>query len=205
MEFIFPLLLGYAVGQGSRDKMFEELRRMFLERIQHLAYFKAPIPYGFFEKSPTGKIYLRESLYAYLYGLPNASLILAFRALIEGIKIKYKEVEGKPPSRKMNYTDLIEWAHNFLKEYKALAHGFRVLRNWIEHEGGTVEEQDALEVFRHTCEILDKLHPPKINAIKVTCPNCGNEVLVYLPIYFGMQKSVRCDKCRREFPMTFLL
>jgi len=189
--------------EGYYKEIYNEVIEKFKERMEHLAYFKAPIPYGLFKKSPEGKIYLIESMNAYLLGLPNASILLAFRSLTVGIKIKYIEIEGKSPEKDDPYK-LIEWAHSFLKDKKDIAHGFRILRNWIEHEEGTASEQDALEVLRHVSIILDILHPFEKTSKEIPCQYCGSKISLELyhdNIYFGKTLQVRCTNCKREFPI----
>lgn len=198
-------LLGYGVATLKYSE-WEPLIKNFRDRLYHLSYLKVIIPYKFFEINENCRTLYRESLYAYLYGLPNASLPLILRCLETGLRNKYKEVEKKNPE-KLNLNNLIGWAENYLRDKKEIAHGFRILRNLI-HSEKLILEQDVLEALRHISIILNLLYElPKDAKFKVFCKNCNIEhqyVIQTHQYYIGNSMLFGCDKSKQSINVTFM-
>jgi hypothetical protein len=87
-----------------------------------------------------------------LFGLPDASLPMAFRCLEIGLKQHYEIVEKKKPS--LNAFELIDWSEKKLGKKVEIAQGIRILRN-LAHEEKTITEQDNLEAIRHITNIIE--------------------------------------------------
>ena len=189
--------LGYKLGRAPFEA-WENFINRYNERLGHLTYNQIVEPIAFYGKVDNGKIIYAEAVFAYLVGLPNASLPMTFRCLEIGLKQKHKEVEGQEPS--LTAYELIEWSETYLGNRAELAHGFRRLRNLL-HEESIIKEQDALEAIRHVTNILNLIFP--FSAINLTgvCAFCGKPYS--LPIlsdqcYLGNTIPVRCDQCSRS-------
>jgi hypothetical protein len=91
-------------------------------------------PCEFYNQVESGRRIYAEGIYAFLSGLPDASLQMTFRCLEIGLKRYYEDIEGKKPSLKA--CELIDWSEKKLGSKKELVHGFRILRN-LTHEERT--------------------------------------------------------------------
>jgi len=201
----FGGLLGYGAAILKYSK-WEPLIKDFEKRLNHLSYLKVTIPYKFFKINKNyGQLY-SESVYAYLYGLSNASLPLILRCLETGLRNKYREVEKENP-KKLNLNNLIDWAENYLRDKKEIAHGFRILRNLI-HSEKLISEQDVSEALRHISIILNLLYElPKDTKLKVFCKNCNTEhqyVIQTHQYYIGNNMLFECDKFRQNINVIFI-
>jgi len=208
-EDAFVLGLGGLLGYGAatlRYSEWEPLIKNFRDRLNHLSYLKVIIPYKFFKINENCRTLYTESLYAYLYGLPNASLPLILRCLETGLRNKYKELEKKNP-KKLNLNDLIDWAENYLRDKREIAHGFRILRNLI-HSEKLISEQDVSEALRHISIILNLLYElPKDTKLKVFCKNCNTEhqyVIQTHQYYIGNSMLFGCNKFKQNTNVIFM-
>jgi len=199
VEFLLAGGLGYLLGQATVSQ-WQNFINGYNDRLSHLSYNRIIEPIILYEKiDETRKIY-GESVYAYLFGLPNASLPTIFRCLELALKKKYEEVEGETP--KFKAFELIDWSEEYLGNQKELAHGFRHLRNLI-HEEKTVKEQDVLEAIRHISRMLNLLFPFICSKIRmnVTCDFCKTPHQVEVDVnewFIGNTIPIQCNKCRRS-------
>ena len=199
-ELLFAFMtgvLGYGLGRAA-FKDWEGYINKYRERLGHLTYNQIAEPLAFYEKVENSKKLYAEAVFAFLMGLPNASLPITFRCLELCLKRNYEEVEGKKPS--LSAYELIEWSEKHLGDKKELGHGFRVLRNLI-HEEKLIEEQDALEATRHITKILNVYHPFPTANLTGVCAFCNNSYNVSIPsdlCYLGNTVPIQCDKCKRS-------
>lgn len=199
-EIIAGLLLtgvGYALGRASYQQ-WEGYIQKHNERWGHLTYNQIIEPLVFFEQVENSKQIYAEAIFAYLAGLPNASLPTTFRCLEICLKLHYENVEGKKPS--LSAYDLIEWCAERLKEKKELAHGIRILRNLI-HGEKLIEEQDALEGIRHATKILNIVFPFQTANLTGACAFCGRQYTHEISAdqcYLGNTIPIQCDNCLRS-------
>jgi len=198
-EGVFGALLGGLLGYGLGRAPFqawEGFINKFNERLGHLSYNHVIEPCEFYNKVENGKRIYAEGIFAFLSGLPDASLQMTFRCLEIGLKRYYENTEGKKPSLKA--WELIDWSEKTLGSKKELAHGFRILRN-LTHEEKTITEQDDLEAIRHVTEVLNLLFPFQIATITAYCGTCRrfNQMQV-LPeqLFLGNNIAVPCTVCR---------
>lgn len=203
-EFLIAGGLGYLFGRGHLRK-WQRFIDGYNQRIGHLSYNKVIEPLAFYGKVENGKKIYGEGVYAYLFGLPNVALPSLFRCLEIGLKHKYRENESNEP--KLSAFELIEWAEEFLGKQKMLAHGFRFLRNLIQHEEVVIEEQDTLESIRHITKILNTLFQYSTATLTGNCQFCKSPYNISIGIrecYFGNTKIVSCVKCKRIKQHTIL-
>lgn len=198
-------LLGYGIAI-SKYTEWEPLIKNFKDRLNHLSYLKIIIPYKFFQINKNCRQLYIESLNAYLYGLPNASLPLILRCLEIGLKNKYSEI-GKKETKKINLNGLIDWAKEHLKDKKEIAHGFRILRNLV-HTEELVLEQDVLEAIRHISNILNLLYKlPEYTELEVFCKNCNakhNYKIETIQYYIGNKMLFGCDKFKQNINIILM-
>lgn len=197
-------LFGYLIG-SQKYAQWDSLITAFTERLKHLAYFRVLLPYNFYNLDLNYKILYLEGINTYLLGCPNASLPLMVRCLEISLKKKYSEIEKKEPEAEL--MNLLNWAEKFLKEKKEIAHGFRILRNFI-HTQKLIKEQDALEAISHISSIINILYslPDKTN-LQVYCNNC-KELHYYhintIDCFIGNNMSLNCDKSKVVINHTIL-
>jgi len=195
--------LGYLIGR-STFASWEDFINKYNDRMSHLSYSKTIVPVIFYKEIENTRTIYNEAVYAYLFGLPNASIPASFRCLELSLKKKYQEVEGKSP--KMNAYELIEWSEKYLGNQKELAHGFRFLRNLI-HEEKVVEEQDALDALRHITKILNLLFPFETARPKGTCNFCKTPYdyeISYDQCFLGNVIFIPCNHCLRNIRREIL-
>ena len=172
----------------SRFRGFEELAEDVRRRINILAYFKVIPPLAAFKQCNIPSTFYREAVQAYLLGMPNSSVVMSLKILELGLKCK----TGKRDAR---LKDLID---ETIKDYKDLAHGFRILRNFVVHEETECKEQDALESLRHVSAILNRMYPFKELQYPTTCSSCKVQYKIKLnaeEYFLGNIIRVRCPKC----------
>jgi hypothetical protein len=188
-------LFGYGLGRAP-FQAWEGFINNYNQRLGHLSYNRVIEPIVFCNNVENGwKIYA-EAIFAFLIGLPDASLHMAFRCLEIGLKRHYEDVEGKKPSLKA--WELIDWSEKKLGKQAELAHGFRILRN-LTHEEKTITEQDNLEAIRHITCILNLIFPFQTANISVNCVTCRRSNAIVVPmdqLFLGNSISVPCTVCR---------
>ena len=201
-DFLIGTLLGglggYAFGKNP-FKEWEPFINGVGYRIGRLEYDKIIKPNGFFNRVQYAPLWYSEGVRAYVYGLPNASMPLIFKCLEMGIKEKYKEVEKKEAS--LTSEKLIDWAEQFLKDKKDLAHSFRLIRN-ILHRDLIVEEKDVPEAIRHISEMLNLLFPYSNCTIEFDCMQCKTKYSLNINFadnYLGNMIPTNCAKCKIAF------
>ena len=190
LGFLFSGALGYALGI-SRFKGFEILVEDVRRRVDILAYFRVIPPLAAFRQCNIPSTFYKEAVQAYLLGMPNSSVVMSLKTLELGLKCKL----GKRDARLKDLIDEVET----MKEYKDLAHGFRILRNFVVHEEVECKEQDALEALRHVSEILNRIYPFKGLHYPITCSYCGTQYGVKLSVeeyFLGNVIRVPCPKCK---------
>jgi hypothetical protein len=199
-------LIGYLLGI-TKYKNWEQLVNDFNNRLGHLSYAKITIPYSYFKNVTNSKEVYNEGVYAYLYGLPNASLPLLLKCLELGLEDKYKEIEKKEPPKDWSLYNIIEWSEKILKERKDLVHGFRILRNLI-HTKELIREQDALESIRHISIILNSLFPPPDTIhLDVFCGYCNttHPYQIKTEIYYiGNNVLFSCNKSMQNMNIIIM-
>lgn len=206
-EGLIALLLAGGIGYEYGRAPFQQWEgyiNKYNERIGHLTYNRIVEPLVFYKRIGNAEKLHAEAIFAYLAGLPNASLPTAFRCLELCLKQYYEEVERKKLS--LSAYELIEWSEKHLGDKKELAHGFRVLRNLI-HEETIIEEQDALEAIRHVTKILNLVFPFQNADLTGFCAFCRNPYI--LPIssdqcYLGNTIPVQCNNCMRSTNHTIM-
>lgn len=200
-EAVVALLLAAGIGYGAGRAPFqawESYINRYNERLGHLSYNRVIEPLVFYQNIENARQLYAESVFAYLSGLPNASLPVTFRCLEICLKKYYEKTEKKRPSLKAH--ELIEWSEKQLGNRKELAHGFRILRNLL-HEEKTVGEQDTLEAIRHVTQILNIVFPFDTSTLNGTCFFCKTPYNVSIPAdqhYLGNTLSIPCNVCRRS-------
>jgi hypothetical protein len=190
-------ILGYIIGRTPYQQ-WEGYINKYKERMGHLTYDRIVEPLIFYERIENSKKLYAEAIFAYLAGLPNASLPTTFRCLELCLKQHYEEVEKKKAT--LRAYELIEWSEKRLGDRKELAHGFRFLRNLI-HEEKIVEEQDALEAIRHITKILNLVFPFSDAKLAGVCDFCKKPYNVTIPAawcYLGNTVPVQCSNCMRS-------
>jgi hypothetical protein len=188
-------LFGYGLGRAP-FQAWEGFINKYNERLGHLSFNRAIEPLGFYNKVENARKIYAEAIFAYLAGLPDASLPMIFRCLEIGLKRYYEEVEGKKPLIKA--WELIDWSEKKLGTKVELAHGFRILRNLV-HEEKTVTEQDNLEAIRHVTQILNLLFPFQTAIITVNCATCRRSNTMQVSpdqLFLGNNMPVPCTVCR---------
>jgi hypothetical protein len=199
-------VLGYTAGAGKYSNWDDFIKR-FNESLGHTTYLKIKIPYKLFEKSPTTKVLYIEATYAHLLGYPNSSLSTLMRVLEIGLRLKYKENEGKDAPEKWGLFDLIEWAENILKDKTEIAHGFRILRNLI-HTDKLISEQDNMEAIRHVSVILNEIFPYDSITVPAICPTCNISgkiaVLFGEKCNLGVINQLQCDNCYKVYTLPLI-
>lgn len=197
---------GYLIGRSGMDG-WRPIAKKFAERRSHIEHQKIIPPTGLFAKSPNAKIAFWEGIGSYSFGFPNASIPIVFKALEIGLKIKYKEVEGRD-YKKQGIKGLINWAEDYLQDMKELAHGFRILRNSI-HQDKSLEEGDALDTIKYTSKIINALFPFTAGEIRWVCPYCNilytGSIVDKKDYFIGSTVNRYCNTCKKEYPMTFVL
>jgi len=189
-------LVGYLLEKGKISG-WEDFIKAYDTRVDHLSYFKVVMPYAFGAKSEEFKMLYREGVYAYLFGLPNASVPTMLHCLEIALKDKLKEVEMKDNPQEWGLYKLIEWGEKYLKDKKDVAHGFRILRNLI-HERKVIKEKDALECINHVSEVINLLYDFDLVMLSVPCSQCKIRYSISInkdQYYLGAMVSIQCPKC----------
>lgn len=199
-------LVGYFIGI-AKYKSWEQLINDFNNRLGHLSYAKIIVPYRYFQNVTNSKEVYSEGVYAYLYGLPNASLPLLLKCLEIGLTDKYKEMEKKDLPKNWTLYNIIEWSKDVLKERKDLAHGFRLLRNLI-HTKELIKGQDVLESIRHISILLNLLFQlPDMTNLNVFCGYCNVEHSYQIKTeryYIGNNILFGCEKSQQNMNITIM-
>jgi hypothetical protein len=190
-------IIGYAFGRAPFQQL-EGYINKYRERMERLAYDKVVEPLVFYQNVKNAKKLYAEAVFAYLWGLSNASLPVTMRCLELGLKEHYRSVEKAEPS--LNLYKLTEWAEKGIGSRKELAHGFRIVRNLI-HEDKVIEEQDALEAIRHVTKILNVIFPFSEAIITGTCNFCNTAYKRSISsdeCFLGNTLVIQCNNCRRS-------
>lgn len=198
-------LLGYLLGEG-RYNDWKPVIEQYQKRFQQLTFAQIPLPVKFLQMSQTMRVIYRQSLYAYLFGLPDASLPALIRVLEQALKVKYDEVEGKKPSRDMDLAKLIDWAESYLKDKALIAHSFRRLRNFV-HTDNLVQEQDSLEGIRHVSIILESLFSSNQSLLSTVCSQCKSSniaSLVESQRMMGHNVPLVCSHCHMTYNISLM-
>jgi hypothetical protein len=188
-------LFGYGLGRAP-FQAWEGFINEFNARFGHLTYNRVIEPIEFYRQIENGKRIYAEGIYAFLFGLPDASLQMTFRCLEIGLKRYYQNTEKKKPS--LTACGLIEWSEKELGRKKELVHGFRILRN-LTHEETTITEQDNLEAIRHVTEVLNLIFPFQIATITAYCGTCRRSTPVQVSsdqLFLGNNIVVPCTVCK---------
>jgi hypothetical protein len=139
------------------------------------------------------KIYV-ESVRAYLYGMPNASIPMILRFFQISMRNRFRQVNNDFQANP-KIEDLINWVEKTLNQ-KTTAHGFQILRNFV-HTEDIVEDQDALEAIRHISLIVNKVIPYQVTLINQFCNPCLTEHSYSFKkdeYYIGNNLVVACPK-----------
>jgi hypothetical protein len=190
--------LGYVAG-SRKFAGWEPIINSYNARMSHLAYQKAIRPVSFFAAIPNSEIIYREAVWAYLFGLPDASIPTSLRCLEMGLTNKHTIETGQPPPENSKLFYLINWAEQYLGKRREIAHGFRLIRNLI-HEPSILSEQDAIEAIRHITIILNLLYPILTPFVitNYACQNCKNPLHINVPLpnnYSGNIIKPNCPHC----------
>ena len=204
-DTLWTLLLGgglaYLLYQG-KNKDWNALKDRFQKRLERLKHdvIRPPLDYTSNNQN-MGTVY-RESIFCYLFGLPNSCLPSLVRVLEQSLKTKYEIIEGKKPSSKMTLNDLIDWAEKFLKNKTTTAHSFRMLRNYV-HTDILIDERDCPEAIRHITSIINSLYGETVRALHTTCTFCGHGGPTTFSnpqtLFIGNTLPVRCGSCQQTY------
>lgn len=197
--------LGYVAG-SRKFAGWEPLIKSYEARMSYLAYVKAIRPLSFLSAIPSATIIYSEAVFAFLFGLPDASIPTTLRCLEMGLSKKYTDVIGKAPPDKLY--DLINWAEHYLGNKAQTAHGFRILRNLV-HGQTVLSEPDAVEAIRHVTIILNLLYPllPIPVTTNYVCQNCKNPLKIDVPPqdnYLGNTFKPNCPYCSQPTSVLIL-
>ena len=184
-------LAGYQLARGEMEH-WRPFAQAYDARLQQLTFNRVFRPFGLFLAVPDTAAFYNEAVYAYLFGLPNASVPMSTRCLELGLAHCHKSAQPKatPP----NLDGLITWAQNALGSHHQLAHSVRLLRNLI-HQTTPITEPSALEAIRHTSLLTDHLMPFQIAPIQLPCQLCGATYTYSIPradFFLGNLVPVRC-------------
>jgi hypothetical protein len=204
-DTFLALLLGgglaYLLYQGM-DKDWNAFKEKFKKRLERLKHDTIRPPLDFVSNNPNMAIVYRESIFCYLFGLPNSCIPSLVRVLEQSLKTKYMITEGKEPSSKMTLNDLIDWAEKFLKDKTNVAHSFRMLRNYV-HTDVLIDEKDCPEAIRHITSIINALFGETVRMLHTTCTFCsyGGPTTFSNPsdLFIGNILPVRCGSCQRTY------
>ena len=203
-DSFWSLLLGGGLaylllkGQDRDWNTFKERYRKRLERLRHDAIRP---PLDFLSNNPNMSTVYRESIFCYLFGLPNSCIPTLVRVLEQALSSKYESEEGTKPPSKMTLEELIDWSVKFLEERTEIAHSFRMLRNYI-HTDRLVKEQDCPEALRHISSIIVTLFGESIGGINTTCTFCNYSAFTTVDapnLYLGNDVSITCGSCRQTY------
>jgi hypothetical protein len=192
--------IGYLLGQKSSEE-WKPFMDQFRERFEQLTHTKTPLPWAFLKSRPNIQAIYRQSIYCYLFGLPDASLPTLLRVLELSLVSKYETAERKRPPTDMGLARLIDWAETYLKENIKVAHAFRLLRNFV-HTDKLIQEQDCLEAIMHISTILEILSPSENITMNVVCHYCHQTgIASVLPGqgYLGNKMNLQCDNCKKSY------
>jgi hypothetical protein len=106
--------IGYLLGQKSSEE-WKPFMDQFRERFQQLTYTKTPLPWDFLKSRPNIQAIYRQSIYCYLFGLPDASLPSLIRVLELSLISRYETGEGKKKPNEIGLAKLIDWVELYLK------------------------------------------------------------------------------------------
>jgi len=187
-------LAGYDLGRSSMQH-WEPVAEAYDQRLSQLRFFRVVRPFGHFVAVPESTVSYNEAVYAYLFGLPNASVPMSTRCLELGLTHCYES--SSPGSTRPKLNGLIHWAENKLGPRHHLAHSVRLLRNLI-HQKTPIPEPSALEALRHVSLLVDCLLPFQTAYIVQTCPFCGavySYAVVRADYYLGSILTLSCGSC----------
>jgi len=205
-DFWAPIVFGGLAYLAGRQHLqeWEPFKQAYEERGQHLRYNTVIAPHAFFGSAEGAWTIYREGVYAYLFGLPNASIPMVVRCLELGLKTRYRLDEGKEPPQTLE--KCIDWSEAHLGRKKEVAHGFRILRNLI-HGDATAGEPDALEAIRHVTLILNELFPFENLELSRACDKCRQLNPYSIPasmVYWGNSIPLLCNACGATSQMPII-
>jgi hypothetical protein len=192
--------IGYVLGQESISE-WKPIADSFKRRFQQLAFTRTPFPWASLRIIPNIQTIYRQSVYCYLFGLPDACLPTLLRVLEQSLISKCETVEGKKPADGFGLANLVDWAASFMKKDVNVAHSFRLMRNLV-HTDTLIPEQDCIEAIRHVSTILEKLYPSQNIVISVVCHYChttGITGLLEGQNYLGNKITLQCNHCKKSY------
>ena len=165
------------------------------------------IPYDFINTVQNSADLFLESINAYVYGLPNSSVIqavrcgeLALRKYLEtnGVKqisVKKGETQVTINTEDAHFYDLIEANESALYD-KDEMHYFRALHNKM-HRNELLNDLDALSVLDKVTKQINHLFPFGLVTLPVKCPYrfCGNVAPINIPFdsyFIGNEAKLTC-------------
>ncbi len=197
--------IGYLLGQKSSDE-WKAFTDQFRERFEQLAYTKTPLPWGFLSTRPIIQANYRQSIYCYLFGLPDAGMTTLLRVLQLSLISKYESAEGKKPPSEMVIAKIIDWAESYFKEDGKLADAFRLLRNFV-HTDKLFQDQDCLGAIRHISMILEILSPSQNIVLNTVCHYCHQPGIASVSGgqgYLGNKIFLQCNNCKKDYHWMFM-
>jgi hypothetical protein len=200
LGFLLSGGIGYLLGQESFNE-WKFIVDAFKQRFEQLSSVKSPFPWSSLKSNPNVHSIYRQSLYSYLFGLPDACLPTLSRVLELSLKSKYEAVEGKKPSNEMDLARLTDWAESYVKNDSTVADSFRLMRNLV-HTDTFIQEQDCLEGIRHLSTILEKLQPSQNITLNVVCHYCKTTAMATVPEgqnYLGNKITRQCEHCKKTY------
>ena len=200
-ELIAAQSLGYLAGYDlGRSKMqrWESIAEAYDRRLSQLTYGQIVRPFGLFVAVAGSEVSYNEAVYAYLFGLPNASVPLSARSLEIGLAHCYGS--SNPGAAYPDLNGLIQWAQDKLGSRHQLAHSVRLLRNLI-HQQTAIAEVSALEGVRHVSLLVDCFLPFQKAYIVRPCPLCGTNNGYTIPradYVLGNVLPLICGFCKQQ-------
>ena len=177
----------------------------FDDRRKQFTSLKLIVPVAFFETNVVHRHIYVEAIRAYLYGVPNASVLLVSKCVEVALKNKLithgmSEVTLKDRKVKLADTELYNLIESdegsvLLRDRKEEATYLRQLRNHI-HDARIVNDVYTLQAISHMHDIILTLYPnPQTVYVRYMCAYCRQQhsySLRGIDYYPGASFSLKC-------------
>ena len=192
--------IGYLLGQESSNE-WKPFMDQFRDRFQHLTKTQTPLPWAFLKTSQNIQAIYRQSVYCYLFGLPDACLPTLLRVLDLSLLSMYETAERKKPLMEIGPVKLMDWAEVHLKKDVKVAQSFSMLKNFLRTDN-LIQEQDCLEAIRHVSLIMETFCISQNIVINVVCHYCrqaGEASVLNGQGYLGNKMALQCSNCNQTY------
>ena len=195
LGFILAGGIGYVLGKESSTE-WKPIMDQFRDRFKQIDRSKIPLPWASLRHSPTIQSIFRQSIYCYLFGLPDACISALCEVLELALARKFEDFEGKKTPVDHELSKLLDWAQISLKE-DTEAHSINFIRSIIRSHK-LVQDQECLEAIKQVAMILEKLYPSQDIIINVACHYCKQAASTQISLdegYLANKITLKCDKC----------